>query len=247
MSLPKNLKPKKNYFLSRIGKNNDGGYLVGKKKANDSINLISLGISNDWSFEDHFLKLYSNTKIFAFDDSLNFMWILKKCLKNSISFIFFSPAITLKILKNDFYTLFFYYSIKKKFNLKLKRISYNDIIKISKNKQCIQFKIDIEGSEYRILEDLIKIRNKISGIVIEFHDIDLHIEKIKNFIKKIDLTLVHIHPNNYSEPDRFGNPTSIELTLEKKPIIKNHDKIKLPNLLDQKCDTNNKDYTLRFR
>ena len=63
MSLPNNLKPKKNYLLSRIGKDNDGGYLVGKKNKTDNINLISLGISNDWSFEDHFLKLYPNTKI----------------------------------------------------------------------------------------------------------------------------------------------------------------------------------------
>ena len=31
MSLPNILKPKKNYLLSRIGKDNDGGYLVGKK------------------------------------------------------------------------------------------------------------------------------------------------------------------------------------------------------------------------
>ena len=79
MSLPNNLKPKKNYLLSRIGKDNDGGYLVGKKNKTDNINLISLGISNDWSFEDHFLKLHPNTKIFAFDDSLSFIWLLKKC------------------------------------------------------------------------------------------------------------------------------------------------------------------------
>ena len=245
MSLPNNLKPKKNYLLSRIGKDNDGGYLVGKKNKTDNINLISLGISNDWSFEEHFLKLYPNTKIFAFDDSLSFIWLLKKCLKNVISFIFFTCR--LKILRNDFYALFFYYLVKKKINLKLKRISYNDILKISKKKKNIQFKIDIEGSEYRILEDLVKIRNKISGIVIEFHDIDMHIEKIKNFIRKINLTLVHIHPNNYSEADNYGNPTSIELTFEKKPIIKNQDKIKLPNPLDQKCNPKNKEYILRFR
>ena len=112
MSLPNNLKPKKNYLLSRIGKDNDGGYLVGKKNKTDNINLISLGISNDWSFEDHFLKLYPNTKIFAFDDSLSFIWLLKKCLKNVISFIFFTCR--LKILRNDFYALFFYYLVKNK-------------------------------------------------------------------------------------------------------------------------------------
>jgi len=38
--------------------------------------------------------------------------------------------------------------------------------------------MDIEGGEYRILDNLIKHQDKICGIVIEFHDIDLHLEKI---------------------------------------------------------------------
>ena len=54
--------------------------------------------------------------------------------------------------------------------------------KYSKN---LFFKIDIEGSEYRLLEELVEFQGTMCGLVIEFHDIDLHIEKINNFIKLI--------------------------------------------------------------
>ena len=44
------------------------------------------------------------------------------------------------------------------------------------------------------------------GLVIEFHDIDLHIEKIKNFINSFNLTLTHVHPNNYGAVDSKWKP-----------------------------------------
>ena len=71
-------------------------------------------------------------------------------------------------------------------------------------------KIDIEGDEYRILEDIINNEKIIEGIAIEFHDVDLHLDKIIYFIKKINLTLIHIHPNNYSSYGKDGIPSSLE-------------------------------------
>ena len=59
-------------------------------------------------------------------------------------------------------------------------------------------KIDIEGSEYRILDQLIENQKKINGLVIEFHDCDLHFDRINRFIQSFELDLVHIHVNNYS-------------------------------------------------
>ena len=40
------LKPKKNYLLCRLGKNNDGGYLIGPKSIENTEALISFGISD---------------------------------------------------------------------------------------------------------------------------------------------------------------------------------------------------------
>ena len=117
------------------------------------------------------------------------------------------------------------------------------------NKQNIikidSMKIDIEGSEYRILEELIEIQNSLCGLVIEFHDVDLHVEKIKNFIDKLQLTLTHIHPNNYGPVDKNNDPTVIEFTFEKQPI-EISENCSLPNFLDQANNPLEKDIDLKF-
>ena len=42
--------------LIRLGKNNDGGYLVSEKDIKHTKNLISLGVSFDISFEKDFKR-----------------------------------------------------------------------------------------------------------------------------------------------------------------------------------------------
>ena len=71
MKLPNILKPKNNYQLMRLGKNNDGGYLIGKKSVTNSKNLISFGIADDWTFEDHFQKINKDIKVKTYPKSLN--------------------------------------------------------------------------------------------------------------------------------------------------------------------------------
>ena len=43
--------------LIRLGKKNDGGYLVSKNDIDKSDLLLSLGIYDDWSFENDFYNL----------------------------------------------------------------------------------------------------------------------------------------------------------------------------------------------
>lgn len=244
MKLPLIYRPKYNYKLIRLGKNNDGGYLVSKTSVLNSNNLISFGIEDDWSFEEQFIKNNNKINVYIYDDNLDLKWLIKRFLKNIKRLIFFELPINDFLI--SFIRLFKLSYLKKKMNLEKKYISQDDILKIASDKDKIFFKIDIEGSEYRIFDELIKIKNKIEAIVIELHDIDLHKDKITNFIEKIGLEITHIHPNNYSKPDKFSNPTSIELTLEKNFEKENLLSLKLPHTLDQKCDPNTNDYELKF-
>lgn len=82
MSFPERLKPKKNFLLKRIGKDNDGGYLVDLNSIKNSKSLISFGINDDWSFEDSFSKLNLNCKIFCYDNNLSISFLLKNFFKN---------------------------------------------------------------------------------------------------------------------------------------------------------------------
>ena len=124
--------------------------------------------------------------------------------------------------------------------------SIRKIINYYKLENLIFFKIDIEGSEYRILDELIDYQDKICGLIIEFHDIDLHREKINNFIKKFNLTLTHIHPNNYGGVDAFSDPLVIEMTFEKNPIEENNLNPIFPKLLDQPNNPSQPEINLNF-
>jgi len=73
-------------------------------------------------------------------------------------------------------------------------------------------KIDIEGSEYRILDDLLACADQTSGLAIEFHDCDLHMERILRFVEAYPLALVHLHVNTGSHVSPVGIPLAIELT-----------------------------------
>jgi hypothetical protein len=227
LTLPYILKPRKNFLLKRLGKDNDGGYLIDPKSLNLSNTLISLGINDDWSFESDFFRENTKIKILCFDNNTSFLFLIKVLIKK----IFKCYHYGILDIYKSFLKLFDYFFFLKK-NFYFKNITYNDLVKISKKVTPPFFiKIDIEGTEYRILDDLIKIQKKISGLVIELHNVDLFMNKIKNFIKRFKLELVHIHPNNCGT--LFKEANVLELTFAKKPTVINK-KVKLPNKLDQK-------------
>ena len=243
MSLGKIFKPVANYELIRLGRSNDGGYLVGKNSINNSEHLISMGLDLDWSFEEDFKKKKDKINIICFDNNLDKKFILKKIIIQIILIIFNQNLkYLISLIKNYInFNIFL-----KKVKYQKKEITYGDISKIQNNINNIFFKIDIEGSEYRILDELIKIRNKITGIVIEFHDIDLHRAKIENFINNIGLKLVHVHPNNFGGLDKFGNPYLLELTFDKEPIVLNVANT-LPHKYDMKNNPDADDINLTFK
>ena len=67
--------------LIRIGRDNDGGYLVSQADIDHSDLLVSLGISDDWSFEKDFI-FQQDVEIFAYDASVNGKIFLKRFIKS---------------------------------------------------------------------------------------------------------------------------------------------------------------------
>ncbi len=243
MSLDNSLKPKFQYQLNRLGKKNDGGYLVGQETIKKAEVLISFGIKNDWSFEKDFKRINNNAKIFCYDNQLDFKLLIRLFIIQSI-FVF--KNLKLSLLIKNFLDIFDFFFIKRKITFKKELISYGDVEKLSEEYQNIFFKIDIDGHEYRILDELIDIKDRIIGIVLEIHDIDLHKERVINFCKKIGLELTHNHPNNFAMVDNNGDPTVLELTFEKTPI-KIGENCLLPNPLDMKNNPKTSDIKLNFK
>ena len=248
--LTKEFKPGGLYDLVRLGKNNDGGYLVCKNSITETDCLISFGINDDFSFEEDF-KNKKNIPIFAYDPTTTNIFFLKKILINILKIKFKNLLeviyifIKFKIFFNNKNNFFLKNKIGKGGSAGFICISVKEAIKNANNAGSIFFKIDIEGSEYRILDDIIEYRDRISGIAIEFHDVDCHLDKIVKFIKDINLTLVHIHANNYSEYNYDNIPTVLELSFSKSPKILNKN-LSLPHPLDQKNNPDAADLEILF-
>lgn len=231
--------------LTRIGRKNDGGYLVSKSDIRKSEILISLGIFDDISFEKQFIK-NKDIDLIAYDGSLNIKFWLKRVL--------------VEFFKNPFnlYALKIFLSFKNFFKGKRKLIkkfvglntideNYCTLSSIIDNldHKNIFLKIDIEGYEYRILDTLILNQDIICGLVIEFHDCDIHLEKIENFIKNFKLKLVHIHGNNFT-PIRSSDklPLTLELTFSK--YCNQNDTFSLPHKEDMPNNKLKPEFELKF-
>ena len=258
--LPLEFKPEKEYELIRLGQDNDGGYLVDPKSITDSKCLITLGLGFDWTFEKKYYNL-KGTPVYCYDHSVNYSTIKKRCRKFLSSYIFriFKPKYFLQ--KNFFKFLLrdiFLYNDYKKF-FKNHNVDHKEE-RIGNGEQCIKLKkilderkqdlpafikIDIEGSEYRILEEILLNQNSFTGIGIELHDVDIHLEKIRNFINKLNMKLIHIHPQNPAHIAENNIPTQVELTFARQPKIIGPE-VKLPHSLDQPANPYLKDIELFF-
>ena len=218
--LPKGFLYKSASDLVRIGRDNDGGYLVSKSDIEKSDVLIGLGINDDWSFERDFKKI-KNVEVVAYDASISQKYFIKQFIK-SLARVY-NPKLALNKIKtilsyNHFFSKSKNYHIQKFVRLETDDKNHctfeqvlDDVIYDN-----IFLKIDIEGSEYRFLNDIIANEERITGLVLELHDCDIHLKEIKNFIKKLSLKLVHVHANNYA-PIRAsdGLPLVLELSFSK--------------------------------
>ena len=59
---------------------------------------------------------------------------------------------------------------------------FKDIV--SNSHENVFLSIDIEGSEYDILQHLHELTDNLVGLNIEFHNVDKNLDKIEKFIKK---------------------------------------------------------------
>ena len=242
--LPSIFKPKFEYDIIRLGTNYDGGYLVSRASIFKSDCLYSFGISTNWDFEKDFINLH-NIKLFAYDGSISpKSWdelIIKKLKRGS-----FSKALKLIYQKNKFFKFFNknnFFSINIG-NINPDSISLKKILSNNK-KDKLFFKIDIEGSEYEILEEIIYFQEQIVGLCIEFHSCNKNLPKIIKFIENFNLEIVHLHANNYKLPLPDEIPDVLELTFARNPNIQGEFK-QLPNKLDMPNKSKEKEIILNF-
>ncbi len=235
--LPKNFKPifVENKFLTRVGPDYDGGYILNNALIKNIETLITFGLSDEWDFEKDLLKKKPEISIYAFDHTVNNLFWINRLKKDIIHF-FLLKKLRFKKILNIFkyldYISFFdnkkRFHIQKKIGITNEDYDVNFIINnLLKDKKKILLKIDIEGDEFNILDQILKNENLLDGLLIEFHDINQNnnLSKINNFLQNLKyLKLIHIHANNYAPPDKNGDPTVIEMTFTNENLIEKFEK-----------------------
>lgn len=220
VELPEFLSFKSSSDLIRIGRDNDGGYLVSSADIAQSDALLGLGVSDDWSFEEHFKKI-NPVPLLAYDASIGEIVFLKKFFKSLVKFN--KPKIAfhwLKVWKSyrSFWSEIGNCHVKKFVGLNSGdsiHCTFNDALSNFESRN-IFVKIDIEGSEYRFLESLVENQDRMTGLVIELHDCDIHKKAIKDFVSNFNLRLIHVHANNYAPVNLDkGMPLVLELTFSR--------------------------------
>jgi len=218
------LKPVANKNLKRIGINKDGGYVVDSKLFNESECLLSFGLGNDWSFELEYLKRNNCAKIHMYDHTINYLIFLKPLLKYFKRFILFRIKFSDLYSRISKFVSYFSFVGNRRVKFFKKKISKenktnatsatNALNKLTNFKKIL-LKVDIEGSEYEIIDEILENHKKIKMILIEFHQIDLKeeifIDCIKNLLNKF--YIVHLHGNNHCSKSETGIPIALEITL----------------------------------
>jgi hypothetical protein len=223
--------------LVRVGNSEtDGGYVIPKSIVDSVDGVLSLGIGNDWSFDQEFYSTRTDCTIHAYDD-LDFDELNDQEINSYKSFFHgnknvrhFSENIGRKGIRAEFTEL----------DTAVDRLGKNNIF----------IKMDIEGGEYTLTETICNLRSKIAGMVIEYHGAagsskHCFLEELPELTKYYQV--VHVHANN-SGPVIDGFPDCLEISFLRKDLClgnKTRSDVYIDHL-DRPCTTFCDDYKIFF-
>jgi hypothetical protein len=254
----KELQPFRVGEMVRVGDNEDGGYVIPGYFRNSRLTLISIGLGDNWSFETEGKGIFFD-KFISVDHTVSIFNILSRLLKrvasNKINLS--TTYYFLKLLINYLKTFMFGENthlrrklVSVSLNKKHNEISLDECLSIAGGKKIL-LKIDIEGDEYNIIDDVCRYSKKIDLFLIEFHNTEKNQIQFSHALSKLKgfFHLVHTHGNNFDSVSINGIPNVVELTFVNRNVLKGeYEKIeKLPLYkIDFPCNPGKADIDLNF-
>ncbi|WP_125778642.1 FkbM family methyltransferase [Pseudoalteromonas rubra] len=223
--------------LIRMGNKFDGGYIIPQSHIKNSQVLLSLGINDDWRFDKEFQALNPDCRVVGVDYTVGLGFIVRKTLQNSIKSLL-NTLLFRHDKRQKYWTRLlncvFFYSFFRGKNSHLQRrvsktsgqldISLDELIQqhCGTPEDTVFLKMDIEGAEYQVIDDLCKHADRINVVAAEFHNLDTHTEHFNQFIAAMSerFHVVHIHGNNYGRyVDTIDFPETVEITFINKVLM----------------------------
>jgi len=216
--------------LVRLGSKHDGGYVVPGEAITMANHLLSFGVATNWDFEKDAVSLNPRLSVDAYDPSVSARRFAQMALRSSFS-------VPLRVLAADFggarkslqrvrtavdYFGFFSGRVRHTrrrvwYNSDRGSASIEEIIAGAQLQRRVPIfaKIDIEGSEYRILPWIIESADLFTGLAVEFHHTDICADLFNDQVGRLlrSFRVVHVHGNNYGDLSIDGElPLSLEIT-----------------------------------
>jgi FkbM family methyltransferase len=157
---------------------NYGGFFIHPDSLNENSIVYSFGIGKDISFDLKCIKQHQ-CKVFGFDPTPKSIdWIASQNLGDS--FVFYNYGISNESGEMDFFlpvnvnavsgSLVNTKVVDQQRSIKVRMKSFADIANELGHTKIDVIKMDIEGSEYEVLESIISSKVEIGQILVEFHD-----------------------------------------------------------------------------
>jgi hypothetical protein len=195
--------------LVRLGGKMDGGYLVPQSAINHAQGLLSLGLGDDFTFDQDWHALKPADPIHMYDASVKY---------ESIS-ISVNPGARGHLDIKAMYAEFFQGAVKHVPEF----IGANNFVQALDDLGVDQvfIKMDIEGSEYGLIDLFVEHHPRIVGIAMEWHHCANRNSQWYDALEKLQqhYDIVHLHGNNHVTPDNEGIFGCMELTHIRRDLV----------------------------
>lgn len=222
VTCPKELKflqPQVFNNLHRVGNSTDGGYAISADALTRADYFLSLGLGENWSFEEAISRTKANAAIDIYDNTVSLFFFAVKFLKGLVKFLLFQDSLVNLNARYSRLAKYFRFWMQSSLNhhhqIRITKDSFREIISKYPIDSRIGLKVDIEGSEWEILRTIAENEYRFEFILIEIHDFENHESELRDFLSELDSSFViaHLHANNFEPLGRNGFPKVFELTL----------------------------------
>ena len=217
--------------LRRLGSAHDGGYVVPVDAITRATSMLSFGLSTNWSFERDAVAMNPSLRVEAYDHSVGRSFMLGLGLRAAASvplrLAALSPRGALSSLRKvgvsaNYFTFFAgrrrHHRRRIWYNSDRESAAIEDAIDVVDDGAPLSVfaKIDVEGTEYRILPSIIERSGLFSALVVEFHDTDICADMFNEQMRALreQFEVVHVHGNNFGDLSADSSlPVGLEITL----------------------------------
>jgi hypothetical protein len=249
------LAPKIVADLCRIGNRTDGGYAMTIAAINNSKAFLSLGLGENWSFEEAISQINPKAPIDIYDDTVPLSFFIRKALNGFVKLSLLRESKSnffARVLRLKSYILFWSRGSKNTHHqIRISEESFKRVLSEYPIDAKIGLKVDIEGSEWGILNLISEDQSKFEFLLIEIHDFDRHVDELRKFLSDLagSFIIAHLHANNFETLGRNGFPRVFEITLLREANLATTGELRkeLPiHELDSPNAKNRPDYVIQF-